>query len=144
MSLGRSRAPPARVGLLTRERSCPVASILLSSSSTPSYRSAARSRSQKLNPESTSSGSGEVERCVQTQAKTRGRRYGAVVDPRDYYQDTVNFHSLDTQQKLSLMDPLAAFCMVILTGEIYETFKLLRGSSWVTSPIRFFGLLRSF
>ena len=38
------------------------------------------------------------------------------------------------------MDPLGVFCMLILGGEVYETFKLLLGS-WVTSPIRFFGLL---
>jgi len=49
--------------------------------------------------------------------------------------------SLDARNKsIKSMDPLGVFCMLILGGEVYETFKLLRGS-WVTSPIRFFGLL---
>ena len=53
------------------------------------------------------------------------------------------FESLDARNKSIkeyCMDPLGVFCILILGGEVYETFKLLRGS-WVTSPIRFFGLL---
>ena len=43
------------------------------------------------------------------------------------------FESLDARNKSIkeyCMDPLGVFCMLILGGEVYETFKLLRGS-WV-------------